>query len=115
MGVLLNECADTFFGKSARLGHSRDLQGCVRQADVRVETAPGGGDSVGGHKGVGRQAVCRAVIGNALRDGRGQVCRGRAEVAATGTGGVVGHSIGARIRGARVKIFVGGELLAEEF
>jgi len=99
--VLLDELADTIFGKSTRFGHTWNLQRCVRQADVRVETAPGGGDSVGGHKGVGRQAVCRAVIGDALGDGCDQVRRGRAEVAAAGTGGVVAV---ARCRGAWVKV-----------
>ncbi len=64
-----------------------------------------------GTRGVGRQAVLGAVIGDVLGDGVAQLLRGRAEVAAAGTGGVVAV---ARRRGARVEVFVGGELLAEQ-
>ena len=111
MCVLLDELADTIFGKSTRFGHTWNLQRCVRQADVRVEAAPGRGHGVGRNGRIGVEIILRAIVRDVLFDGVVQLLRSRAEVAAAGTGGVVAV---ARRRWARLKIFVGGELLAEE-
>src|SRR5262249_34583259 len=76
-----------------------------------VEAAAGGGDGVGGHDGIGRQSVLLPVICEVLGDAVAQFLRGRTEVAASRVRGVVA---GARGGGTRMKIFLAGELLAEQ-
>ena len=95
--------------RAARFCHARGLELGVAQTDVRIEAAAGCGDRVGRNGFVFFQAVLFSIGDDAVFDRIVQLLRSRSEIAAAGAGGVVAVAGSGR---TRVKIFVGGEILA---
>jgi hypothetical protein len=106
-----DEGGDLVEGEVARFGDAGGLEAGVGGADVRIESAGGGGDGVGGDGGVRGEVVGGAVGGDGGGDGVGEFLGGGAEIRAGGTGGVVAGAGGG---GARLEVARRSEGLREE-
>ena len=76
-------------GPASSRGPGRPAPACalrIGHADVGIEAAGRGRDSVRLHGGIGRQAVGRAIIGHRRLDAVRQLLAGRPEVGARGAG-----------------------------
>ena len=111
--VCLYELAYVVFVQAADFGHARDLQFSIRHADVRVQTAAGCGHGVGRYGRIRGHAVIGTVSCYICCNIVHQVRRGWPQVAAAGTGRVIAVATCRRWTG--MKIFLTGEILAEQF
>src|SRR5580765_7623312 len=78
---------------------------------MRVETAAGSSDRIGGNRIALFETIFGAISRNAIFDGVIQLLRGRTQVAPAGVGSII--AIAGR-GGARMKIFLSGKSLSEQ-
>ena len=98
--------------KAAGFGHARDLQLGIAHADVWIESAAGRSDGVGRHRlGFAQAVFLRDRLSMRSLIASFSFCEVGPKIAAAGIGGVVAVASG---RGTRMKIFLGGESLAEQ-
>src|SRR5271166_2000292 len=75
--MLPHELPDSFLAQLPFLGDPGDLEGCVGDADVRVETAPRARDGIDRDGEVRRQSVLQTEFRRKLPDARERLVHGR--------------------------------------